>query len=585
MAGTRGRLLYRVILSHLLVAVPPAVVLGLIVIDINRRTLETETQNLHLSVAFTLREQIKSDVHGKLALLGEAERILDMDDVPLDRRKVMLRALVADQRLPYLALYGPGGAIDSLVRVGTHGDVDRTTLTPAVRKEIDGRGWAVSDAVFEGGPPRAVVALAWKREGETFGYVGSALELAPFTALATTLSERYLGEGGEVEIVDGSARYLASSAASRVGAVAGEGTPFAGIEGQSREGASALEVGTVNVFQPVGGEERLGAFLSAPELRWIVGASRPERIAFASIHELRQRVLLMSMIAALGAGLIGLLLARHVSEPIRKLIAAVRTSMRSGFQKKVDVKAKAEVGQLADAFNEAVRALDSHRTALRTRTQLRLRLARFLPPTLLHEVLSKELDVKSRGSEALITVIYADVAKAKALATQIPGEHLVSILGEFYAASCGAVERHNGKMDRYSGDAVIGIFSNADGETRATEAMRAALDIIADTESIAGRWQGTITASFGASVGVANGTAVLGSASDDSGEVSVVGTILDDAAALQESAGSGTIVVDRGTRDAVDGVYECRPVRRPGPTVTAQELFLVDPGKTKELTP
>jgi len=566
----------------LIVAVPPAVALGLIVIDINRRTLESETQALHLSVAYTLREQVQSDVQEKVGLIGEAERILDMDDVPLDRRKVLLRALVADQRLPYLALYGPGGKVDSVVRA-REGEVDRRPLSDAVRNELHGRRWTVTDAEIDDGKLTASVVLAWKRDGQVFGYLGSALDLSRFTDLAARLSGRYLGEGGEVEIVDGAGRYLASSVPTRVGEVAGKGTPFSGLSGTKREGVAADEVGMVHVFDTNDGEKRFGGFQSAPQLKWLVGASRPERVAFASLHRVRRQVLLMSLIAALAAGLIGLILARQVSEPIRRLITAVRGSMRRGFQEPVKVKAKTEIAQLADAFNEAVKALTSHRNELRTSTQLRLRLSRFLPPTVLHDVLSKELDVKTHGEEQLITVLYADLADPSALADQIPGEHLVSILGEFFAAACSAVERHRGQLDRYSGDAVIGIFAAKALDTHASSGMRAATDLITDMESIAGRWQGTINADFGASVGVVTGRAVLGDAPDGSGEVTVVGAMLDDVVVLQESATAGTIVVYKATRDAFGTDFRCRPMRRPGPTVTSGELYQVDPQMTKEM--
>ncbi|MEM7677797.1 MAG: hypothetical protein AAF449_17505, partial [Myxococcota bacterium] len=73
-----GRLLNRAILSHLLVAVPPAAVLGAMVIDINGRTLRQESQQLHLSVASQLKDALAARVNEATLLLGHAERILGL---------------------------------------------------------------------------------------------------------------------------------------------------------------------------------------------------------------------------------------------------------------------------------------------------------------------------------------------------------------------------------------------------------------------------------------------------------------------------------------------------------------------------
>lgn len=54
-----GRVLNRAIVSHLLVAVPPAVILGWMVISINEQALRQETQQLHLSLAMQLRDEIR----------------------------------------------------------------------------------------------------------------------------------------------------------------------------------------------------------------------------------------------------------------------------------------------------------------------------------------------------------------------------------------------------------------------------------------------------------------------------------------------------------------------------------------------
>ncbi len=573
----RGRLLYRVIFSHLLVAVPPAVVLGLLVNDINRNALKLEAQQLHLAVAARFRDALRREVDTRRVVVGEAERLLDMDEVELDRRKTLLRALVASSGAPYVAIYGPSGKLDTVIRAAEAGEVDRRPLPPELREELAKSGWGLTDAVIEGSRREAMVVVAWVKDGTPFGFLGAPVDLGGMSEIASELRSRYLGDAGEIDVVDGAGRYLASSIPDRVGGTAAAGTAFEGYQGgKAREGMAATEMGLSPVFQGPDGA-RLGAIVSDPELRWMVGVSRPERVAFAALEQVKLRVALLSIVAGLAAGLLGLLLARTVSEPIRQLIKAVRTSRKSGFVEGVDVDGPLEVAQLGDAFNDAVRELSSHRTELRQKAQLQLRLARFLPPTMLHEVLSREMDVRTAGEKVHTTVLYADLAGDQAFGENVPAEHLVSILGEFFAAACASVERNGGRIDRYSGDAVIGIFSAGDAVDHARRAMTAALDVLKDTQAISARWREAEQVEVMASVGVVTGEAVLGEAPDGSGEVTVVGSMVERAAALQESAASGQVAADRETHDAAGQQYQWRAGRPRTQATRTVEMFVVDP--------
>ena len=100
----RGRFLHKAILSHLLVAVPPAVVLGVVVMRINEVALRSEAQLLHLSVANLLKESLADEVRLEVSLLGYAERILGME-LDGDTKRAMLKAVVANGDLSHIAVF------------------------------------------------------------------------------------------------------------------------------------------------------------------------------------------------------------------------------------------------------------------------------------------------------------------------------------------------------------------------------------------------------------------------------------------------------------------------------------------------
>ena len=78
----------------------------------------------------------------------------------------------------------------------------------------------------------------------------------------------------------------------------------------------------------------------------------------------------------------------------------------------------------------------------------------------------------------LVSVVVADIAGASALAERLDPESMHQLLDR-YADACGAViERHGGSVEGYAGDAVVGVFGQAQvREDDALRAVRAAVEM------------------------------------------------------------------------------------------------------------
>lgn len=572
MSRPKSRLLYRTIATHLVVAVAPALALGAIVIGVNREALTLDAEQLHLSVAAQMQTQLSQTFDATRIVLEQAERTLDTTSIPVESRQTLLRALVANQRIPYLAIYDEAGHFDSVVATD-EADVDRRPLHATLLERLAEGGAVVGDVAED----RTVrVVIRWARGDEVFGYLGTRFSVARVDALATELAARHLEtsdgtDEGEVSIVDETGRYIASSEPTRIDETAGEQSPFGKIEGWgSPEGFTSIATGRSMRFEDRRGDVRLGTILSVPELRWVIGTSRPERVALASIASVRRRTLALALVAALAGGLMGLLLARQLSEPVRRLAQSVRASARRGFFEPVVASGYREVESLAGAFNEALGELSRHRDEERMTTQLRLRLSRYLPPSALHEIFTTEL-AAGRGERTSVSVLYADLSGAEPLVNVVDKAHLIAILSDFFAAACASVERSGGQIDRYSGDAVIGVFLTEDPSARAAAALAAARAVINDADAIAERFG----APFSASVGLVSGEGLLMASLEATKEVSVGGDLVERAAALEASEGgrsSGVVVMDASTHAALGD-------NLPGPVTVrgeTQQVFVLN---------
>lgn len=528
----KGGILNRAIFTHLMVAVPPAVILGLMVASINESALRYETQLLHLSTANSMKQALDAQVRNAVFQLEHAERVLSIDALPFSERQDLLRALVASGAMPYLLVFTKEGRFDASVHVDAEA-VQRGNLVPGTLAKAQDHGFAIGPVDDEG---RTVVVIPWSNADGPLGFLGTTIRPADLSTQAQELATNYLGARGRVQVIDASGHFIIGPAG-----MGQEGTAFEGLSlTGSTDGLTSLSAGISKQFVDKQGQTQLAALVSDPNLGWIVGTSRPAEVAFASIARVYQRVLLMAVAAALLAGLVGLLLAKQISKPIQVLIRAVRRTARANFDPENQVAAAGELGQLADAFNTAVQELSQHRMELKQTTQLRLRLSRLVSSAAMHDALATGDENGEPEPDQLVSVLYADVVLPAG--QTINADHLVTVLSEFFGAAHETMRKYQGEVDRFSGDAVIGIFTGPNPKA----ALAAANDLVADAHAVSARWQQYLGGPLSASVGIVTAEGQIRRA-PDSGELSVNGPLVELAAAGQNQAGAGRVLMDEAT--------------------------------------
>jgi signal transduction histidine kinase len=93
----------------------------------------------------------------------------------------------------------------------------------------------------------------------------------------------------------------------------------------------------------------------------VVYLSQPLRDVTAVLHDLRTRWLLSTAIALLLSGSVGLLLARAIASPLRRLTAAAGAVAQGRFDQQVHVGSRDELGRLGRAFNDMTARLRAAR--------------------------------------------------------------------------------------------------------------------------------------------------------------------------------------------------------------------------------
>ena len=146
----------------------------------------------------------------------------------------------------------------------------------------------------------------------------------------------------------------------------------------------------------------------------------------------------------------------------------------------------------------------------------------------------------------VVTTIFCDLVDFTALTDEADSEDVDRLLREFCALARETIENFGGAVEKYIGDAVVGVFdvptAHEDDAERAVHSALRLRDRIADLPRIAGRPQQV-------RIGVNTGIAVVRlNVVPDSGEGFLVGDAVNTAARLQQLAPPMGIVVGQKTQ-------------------------------------
>ena len=163
-----------------------------------------------------------------------------------------------------------------------------------------------------------------------------------------------------------------------------------------------------------------------------------------------------------------------------------------------------------------------------------------------------------REERKIVTVVFADLVGSTARAERLDPEDVQAILSPYHERLRHELERHGGAVEKFIGDAVVGIFgAPVAHEDDAERGVRAALAIqaaIAELNEADARLELEIR------IGVNTGEALVTvDARPEAGEAMVAGDLMNVGARLQAAAPPGGVLVSEPTYRATSRAIEYEP--------------------------
>jgi len=171
-----------------------------------------------------------------------------------------------------------------------------------------------------------------------------------------------------------------------------------------------------------------------------------------------------------------------------------------------------------------------------------------------------------REERKVVTVVFADLVGSTARAERLDPEDVRAILAPYHDRLRHELERHGGTVEKFIGDAVVGVFgapvAHEDDPERAVRAALAIQEAIAELNEAAAQLDLEVR------VGVHTGEALVSvGARPELGEAMVAGDVMNTGARIQAAAPPGGVLVGEATHRATERAIEYRdadPVRAKG---------------------
>jgi class 3 adenylate cyclase len=167
--------------------------------------------------------------------------------------------------------------------------------------------------------------------------------------------------------------------------------------------------------------------------------------------------------------------------------------------------------------------------------------------------------VATREVRKVITVVFCDLAGSTALGERLDPESLQRVLGQYFERMREVLERHQGTVEKFIGDAVVGVFGVPRlHEDDALRAVRAAVELAAALAELNKELERDWGVTLRIRTGVNTGEVVAGSAA--AGSALVLGDAVNVAARLEQAATPGEVLLGQTTWELVRDAIQAEPV-------------------------
>lgn len=250
--------------------------------------------------------------------------------------------------------------------------------------------------------------------------------------------------------------------------------------------------------------------------------------------------------------LVAIFFGFRFSRPISNLVKATQEIGHGNYQYKLPSTRNDELGNLARAFN---RMSDE----LWKQSLMQKSFGKYVGSEVLQMIMDKPEDTWLKGHKNEATILFADVRGFTTYTDNREPEKVVEGLNAYFDLATQAIMKYGGYVDKFIGDAVLGVFGVPVYHNNHFErAVRAAVTLTNRLQRYSGDEQHLLSA---VAIGIDSGIVLSGNiGSQDKIEYTVIGDCVNVASRLNELARPGEVIISKTVYDRLADIITAEPL-------------------------
>jgi len=304
------------------------------------------------------------------------------------------------------------------------------------------------------------------------------------------------------------------------------------------------------------GQEVLSSHAAIAPLGWLVFVESPLTEAFAPLYDSLIRTAVLIAIGIALSIFAGLMLARHIVQPIQALQLGASRIAAGELDHHIDVTTGDELQVLAEGFNDMTEKLrESYDNVERVSA-----LKRYFSPHLAEQIIASKDGKLTESHRREISVVFCDLRNFTEFSSVAEPEEAMRVLEQYYVALGTRLRQFEATIGFFAGDGLMAFFNDplpcADHAIRAVrmaKAMQEDMGIL-----IEGWTKRGLNLGFG--VGISSGYATLGHiGTEDQFHYTAIGSVVNLSSRLCDQAKTGEILIAEAVYAEAEDLVEVEP--------------------------
>lgn len=417
-------------------------------------TSELQLRDSNLRMAEIIGSKVRSDVINAVERGKQIAVTLTSQGIPDDQKNKLLKTFLdADKEFIYLGIYEKKG--DALVNkreIFNEEELKLTSLTEEDfhsvilrNKEAFSDAFTGQSVLINSSPgfqePSFAIALPAAENGELDNILIMIIKLEKIIGAFEKkgIETTFLVNGSGIVIAHPKEDLVLSATDLSSMPIVKTMLTSAAATGQSSYVDTELKTQILGSFKKIG--------FADTGVVTIVSEDK----AFEAVYKIQKRNLYIMGIGLCVALIFVFFFSKTITKPILQLLTATLEIAKGNFRIGIKPTTRDEVGLLTEYFIEMGHGLEE-------REKVKNILGSMIDPVVVQEAMV-DLAALKRGSETNITAFFSDVASFSTISEQLKSAELASLLNEYLSAMTLILKTHEGVLDKYIGDAIVGIFS------------------------------------------------------------------------------------------------------------------------------